>query len=207
MVITMNPKTTHLAHEMMPDVEKSAFVHPQAFVSGDVFIGKDVFVAPFASIRADEGSPFYIGNGSNVQDGVVLHALETFGHDGRPIDAHLINVAGKKYAIYIGERVSLAHQSQIHGPAIVSDDTFIGMQAFVFKSRVGKGCVIEPCAKIIGVEIADSRYVPAGRVVNSQTEANTLPLITDDYPLAHLNEDVVKVNRELARTYRPREQG
>jgi len=34
-------------------------------------------VSPMASIRGDEGMPVYIGNDSNVQDGVVIHGLET----------------------------------------------------------------------------------------------------------------------------------
>jgi carbonic anhydrase/acetyltransferase-like protein (isoleucine patch superfamily) len=38
----------------------------------------------------------------------------------------------------------------------VDDDVFIGMQAMVFKARIGAGCVVEPAAKVIGVT------VPAG---------------------------------------------
>ncbi len=34
----------------------------------------------------------------------------------------------KSYAVWIGERVSLAHQSLVHGPAWIGNGTFIGKQ-------------------------------------------------------------------------------
>jgi carbonic anhydrase/acetyltransferase-like protein (isoleucine patch superfamily) len=113
----------------------------------------------------------------------------------------LVEVDGQKYAVYIGERVSLAHQSQVHGPASVGNDTFIGMQAFVFKSKVGNNCVLEPTSAVIGVTIPDGRYVPAGTIVTSQAEADELPEITDDYAYKHTNEGVVYVNVNLAEGY------
>jgi carbonic anhydrase/acetyltransferase-like protein (isoleucine patch superfamily) len=201
MVVTHNPTSQHLKDEKVPNVSTSAFIHPQAFVCGNVHLGREVFVAPFASVRADEGSPFFIDDETNIQDGVVLHALETFHDDGRPADKNLVEYNGKKYSIFIGKRVSLAHQSQVHGPALIEDDTFVGMQAFVFKSRIGSGCVVEPGAKVIGVTVPTGRYVPTGMILNDQADADALPEITEDYPLVGLNKDVVKVNRELARTY------
>jgi carbonic anhydrase len=41
--------------EYLPEVDSSAFIHPVAAVIGHVFIGKRVMVAPFASVRGDEG--------------------------------------------------------------------------------------------------------------------------------------------------------
>jgi carbonic anhydrase len=43
-------------------------------------IGKIVLVAPFAVCRGDEGTAIRIGDYSNMQDGVILHALETTSH-------------------------------------------------------------------------------------------------------------------------------
>jgi carbonic anhydrase/acetyltransferase-like protein (isoleucine patch superfamily) len=185
-----------------PQVDATAYIHPMASVIGNVIIGERVFVAPVASIRGDEGQPIYIGNESNVQDGVVLHALET-EKDGEAIEKNLIPVEDKKYAVYVGNQVSLAHQSQVHGPAKIGDGTFIGMQALVFKAQVGKNCVIEPGAKVLGgVKIADGRYVPAGTVVNTQEAADKLPEIIDTYPFKNLNKSVIEVNTQLADGYR-----
>ncbi|MCX7816424.1 MAG: carbonic anhydrase [Syntrophales bacterium] len=187
-----------------PSVDPSAFIHPLSAVIGNVLIGKHVFVAPFASIRGDEGQPIYIGDNSNVQDGVVIHALET-ETDGKPVEKNLYEIEGKKYAVFIGNRVSLAHQCQIHGPAVVLDDTFVGMKVLVFRSFVGKNCVLEPGSTIIGVRISDNRYVPAGSTVTTQNQADSLPIITEDYPFLNLNKGVVHVNTAFAKGYSEQE--
>jgi carbonic anhydrase/acetyltransferase-like protein (isoleucine patch superfamily) len=189
-----------------PQVNEEAFIDPLASVIGDVELGKRVYLAPFSSVRGDEGQPIHIGDESNVQDGVVLHALETIGHKGEPIDGRTYKVDGKDYAVYVGERVSMAHQSQVHGPAWVEDDVFVGMQALVFKAHVGKGSVIEPGAKVVGVEIPPGRYVRMGSVVNNQKDADALPLIDDAYPFRTLNAAVVHVNTSFADGYGGRDE-
>ena len=158
-------------------------------------------VAPTACVRGDEGQPLHVGDDSNVQDGVVIHALETF-HHGKTVESNLVEVGGKKYAVYVGNRVSLAHQVQIHGPASVGDDTFVGMKSLVFRARIGSKCVIEPGCIIMGVTVPDGRYVPAGTTLNDKTRAEALPVITDSYPMKDLNAGVVHVNTSLAEGYR-----
>ena len=184
----------------LPRFRETAFVDPMASIIGDVQLGAGVYVAPFASIRADEGQPIAIGEESNVQDGVVLHALETEAH-GMPVPNRTYVVEGKQYAVYVGKRVSLAHQSQVHGPARVDDDVFVGMQALVFKSWIGRGTVVEPGARVIGVIVPPGRYVPAGTVLTDQKLADKLPEITEEYPFRGLNEAVVHVNTSFAESY------
>jgi carbonic anhydrase/acetyltransferase-like protein (isoleucine patch superfamily) len=183
-----------------PVLDPTAYVHPLAAVIGNVILGKSVMVSPFASIRGDEGQPLFVGDSANVQDGVVIHALET-EMNGQVIEKNLYEVAGKKYAVYVGSRVSLAHQVQIHGPAVVLDETFVGMKSLVFKSFVGKSCVIEPGCILMGVTVADGRYVPAGSVIRTQEQADKLPVVTEDYPFRTLNKGVVHVNTALAKGY------
>jgi carbonic anhydrase len=199
-MIEKNVKTDFSSVISEPVIDPTAFVHPLAAVIGNVTLGKNVMVAPFAAIRGDEGQPLYVGDDSNVQDGVVVHALET-EQDGKPVEKNLMTVGGKKYAVYVGKRVSLAHQVQIHGPAVVLDDTFVGMKALVFRSSVGNHCVIEPGVILMGVAVADGRYVPAGSVIKSQADAYNLPTITADYPLKDLNKGVLHVNKSLAKGY------
>jgi len=183
-----------------PRIDPTAYVHPLAAVIGNVCLGRNVMVSPTASVRGDEGQPLHIGDDSNIQDGVVIHALET-ELNGRPVEENLREVAGAFYAVYVGNRVSLAHQVQIHGPAVVLDDTFVGMQSLVFRSEVGRGCVIEPGVILMGVRVADRRYCPAGSVIRNQADADALPAITDDYPLREMNRGVVHVNTALAKGY------
>lgn len=199
--IRENPVTPWNPEPTSPVIDSTACIDPQASVIGNVTIGASVMVSPMASVRSDEGMPIFVGSRSNVQDGVVLHALEIIDEEGEPVEENLVEVGGEKYAVYIGENVSLAHQSQVHGPAYVGNDTFIGMQAFVFKSKVGNDCVLEPRSAAIGVTVPDGRYIPAGTVVTSQDEANKLPEITDDYAYKHTNEAVVYVNIHLAEGY------
>lgn len=183
-----------------PVVAKSAFIHQTGSVIGDVTLGERVYVAASASVRGDEGQGIYIGNDTNVQDAVVLHGLETFD-DGKPIEKNQVEYNGKKYSVYVGDRVSMAHQSQVHGPALVEDDTFIGMQALVFKATIGKGVVVEPGAKIIGVKVPAGRYVPTGTILTKQADADALPEITESYPFREINKAVVHVNTQLADGY------
>ena len=199
-MIEKNVLTDFCAKVSEPVIDSTTYVHPLAAVIGNVILGKHIMVSPMASVRGDEGQPLSIGDHSNVQDGVVIHALET-ELDGKPVEKNLYEVNGRKYAVYVGTRVSLAHQVQIHGPAVVMDETFVGMKSLVFKSFVGKQCVIEPGVILLGVTVPDGRYVPAGSVIRTQEQADQLPVITDDYPFKTLNKGVVHVNTALAREY------
>ena len=199
-MIGKNVKTNFSARVSEPVIDPSSYVHPLAAVIGNVILGKNIMVAPTASVRGDEGQPIYVGDYSNVQDGVVIHALET-EVDGKPVEKNLYEVRGKKYAVYVGRKVSLAHQVQIHGPAVVMDDTFVGMKVLVFKSFVGKNCVIEPGVILMGVKVADGRYAPVGSVIKTQLEADMLPTITADYPMKDMNNGVLHVNKALAKGY------
>jgi carbonic anhydrase len=199
-MIEKNVVTDFSAQVFEPIVDPTCYVHPLAAVIGNVILGKNIMVSPGASVRGDEGQPLFIGDDSNIQDGVVIHALET-EMNGKPVEKNLMDINGKKYAVYVGSRVSLAHQVQIHGPAVVLDNTFVGMQSLVFRSLVGKNCVVEPASLLMGVKIADGRYVPAGSIVKTQTDADNLPHVTENYPLKDLNKGVIHVNVNLARGY------
>jgi carbonic anhydrase/acetyltransferase-like protein (isoleucine patch superfamily) len=200
-MIHKNVVTDFSSKEYSPTVDETAYVHPLAAVIGNAFIGKRVMVSPFASVRGDEGQPLIVDDEANVQDGVIIHALET-EHEGHAIEKNMVDSEKGKCAVYVGKRVSLAHQVQIHGPSYVGDDTFVGMQSLVFKSRIGKGCVIEPGCTVMGVKVKDGRYVPAGTVLKDQKTADALPEITPDYAFKDLNKGVVHVNTHLADRYR-----
>jgi carbonic anhydrase/acetyltransferase-like protein (isoleucine patch superfamily) len=199
-MIEKNVKTDFSSNVSEPVIGAGSYIHPLAAVIGNVILGTNVMVAPTACVRGDEGQPLYVGDDSNVQDGVIIHALET-ELDGKPVEKNQVEVNGKKYAVYVGNRVSLAHQVHIHGPAVVMDDSFVGMKVLVFKSFVGKNCVIEPGVILMGVKVADGRYVPVGSIVKTQAEADALPVITADYPMKDMNKGVLHVNKALANGY------
>jgi len=84
---------------------------------------------------------------------------------------------------------------------VVLDNTFVGMKSLVFRSAVGSNCVLEPAVVLMGVKVADGRYVPAGSTIKNQQDADNLPVITESYPMKDLNKGVVHVNINLARGY------
>lgn len=182
-----NPWLAHIRDR--PYVPATAYVHPKASVIGRVVLGDDVHVAADTSLRADEGSPFHIGAGSNVQDGVILHALKN----------RCVRVAGQPWAIYVGRNVSIAHDALVHGPCYVGDDTFIGFKAVVHDSVVGKNCYIGIGAVVVGVEIPDGKAVPHGAIVDSADAVDRLPPASAAH--SEFNHDVVEVNRGLAVAY------
>ncbi|MGA1840537.1 MAG: hypothetical protein ACMUIU_07925 [bacterium] len=177
-----------------PEIDSTTFVHPFACVIGNVILKGQIMVAPSASVRGDEGQPIYVCEGANIQDGVVLHALET-EEEAEYLEKRRFNAEGawvepddpNGFAILIGKNVSLAHQSQVHGPGFIGDHTFIGMQSLIFNAKVGSHSVVEPGCTIIGVEIGDHVYVPAGSIITNQSEADiynafTLGFWKNHYP-------------------------
>jgi len=200
-----NPNATY------PKISKFAYVDPFALVIGDCKIGKLVLVAPFAVCRSDEGFPVHIGDYSNMQDGVILHALETTSH-GKNLDDRRYSAEGvllnandtgfkNGFAIYIGDKVSLAHGVQVHGPAYIGNDTFVGMKSLIFNAKIGKRVAIGVSSTITdGVTIPDNKFVPPGTIVTTQAQADALPARIGS-PYEAINNAVLHVNQVLAKGY------
>jgi carbon dioxide concentrating mechanism protein CcmM len=188
---TAAPPTPWSRNLAEPKIHETTFVHPVANIIGDVRIGANVIIAPGTSIRADEGTPFHIGENTNIQDGVVIHGLE----QGR-----VIGDDQNKYSVWIGDNVSITHMALIHGPAYVGDNSFIGFRSTVFNARVGAGCIVMMHALIQDVEIPPGKYVPSGAIITTQQQADRLPdAEPEDQQFAH---HVVGVNQSLRTGYR-----
>ncbi|MGC9525212.1 MAG: ribulose bisphosphate carboxylase small subunit [Limnospira sp.] len=173
-----------------PKIDPSAYVHSFSNTIGDVRIGAHVLVAPGTSIRADEGFPFYIGDNSNIQDGVVIHGLD----EGR-----VKGDDGQSYSVWVGKNSSITHMALIHGPAYVGDNCFIGFRSTVFNARVGNGCIVMMHALIQDVEIPAGKYIPSGAIITNQQQADRLPDVTDTD--IKFSTHVIGVNQALAAGY------
>ncbi|PSB17627.1 carbon dioxide concentrating mechanism protein CcmM [Phormidesmis priestleyi ULC007] len=174
-----------------PDIHHTAYVHSFSNIIGDVRVGENVMIAPGTSIRADEGHPFYIGDDTNIQDGVVMHGLE----QGR-----VAGDDGDSYSIWVGSRSSLTHMALIHGPAYVGDDCFIGFRSTVFNARVGNGSIIMMHALVQDVEIPPGKYVPSGAIITNQQQADRLPNVLEaDVKFA---SHIIHINDALRSGYR-----
>ena len=113
-MIEKNVKTDFSAKVSEPVIGSGTFVHPLAAVIGNVILGNNVMIAPTACVRGDEGQPLYIGNETNVQDGVVIHALET-ELDGKPVEKNLMfNTSHPQMPrVRIVERVSFVYDERL----------------------------------------------------------------------------------------------
>ena len=59
----------------VPNIDPTAYVHPEATVIGEVTIGPESSIWPGAVLRADHGQ-IIIGARTSIQDGSVLHTTE-----------------------------------------------------------------------------------------------------------------------------------
>lgn len=173
-----------------PEINALSHVDPLAVVIGRVIVEDRVIIAPHASIRADEGNPFFIGHGTNIQDQVVLHGLrdQYFEIDGVP------------WSIYIGSHCSIAHCACIHGPAVIGKKTFIGVRSTVWGSIIGRNCHIGFHCLVRGVKIPPRRCVPDGSMILCQKDADALLEVSPEN--LEFNKHVVDVNKQLCKLHR-----
>ena len=119
---------------LKPKIHPTAFIAPGAHVIGDVRLGKNVSVWFTAVLRGDMGA-IRVGEGSNVQDGCVLH-----GDHGIPS--------------ILGKNVTMGHQATAHA-CVVEDLVLIGIGARILTgahvgafSLIGAGSLVLEGAKI-----------------------------------------------------------
>lgn len=197
-------------------ISSKAFVFNEDSVIGDVVIEHDVIVAPGASIRADECGPFYIGKGTNIQDGVIFHGLLN----------KYIEVGEEQFSIWVGSHCSIAHRALIHGPTKIGKKTFVGFDSIIHASIVGRNCFVDfkavikkstignNChigvgAIIVGVKIPNGKYIEDNQVVSNQQMADALPEVSPEMKETdeEFNKEVVDLNKELVELYRARKNG
>jgi carbonic anhydrase/acetyltransferase-like protein (isoleucine patch superfamily) len=149
-----------------PTVANSAFIASSAVVIGNVTLGEEVSVWFNTTLRGDI-APIAIGNGSNVQDGTVVHVNS---------DAPVV----------VGERTTIGHSAIVHGTTI-GDDVMIGMGAIVMSySSIGNGCVIAAGALIPERTVVEPGSVMVGvparqRSELDQTQQDALGAISGRY--------------------------
>ena len=128
------------------------WVADNAVVLGNVLLCKDASVWFNAVLRGDT-ELITVGEGSNVQDGSVLHT-------------------DLGYPINIGAHVTIGHKVMLLG-CDIGDGSLIGINAVVLNgAKIGKNCIIGANALITeGKEIPDNSMVMGspGKVVKTLT--------------------------------------
>ncbi|MDP4682213.1 MAG: gamma carbonic anhydrase family protein [Cyanobium sp. MAG_137] len=121
-----------------PQIHAEAWVAETAVVIGDVQLAAGASLWPTAVARGDVSS-IVVGEGSNVQDGAVLH-----GDPDQPVS--------------IGADVTIGHRAVVHG-ATLKDGCLIGIGAIVLNGvTVGEEALVAAGSVV-------TRDVPAGTLV------------------------------------------
>jgi carbonic anhydrase/acetyltransferase-like protein (isoleucine patch superfamily) len=113
------------------------FLAPDAAVIGDVILENRVSIWFQCVLRGDIGQ-IRVGEGSNIQDGTVVH-----------VDENIPAV--------IGKNCTIGHNATIHA-CIIGDGSLIGMGAIVLSgARIGENCLIGA-----GSLVPQGMHVPPG---------------------------------------------
>lgn len=157
-----------------PQIADSVFLAPTASITGDVVM-KDRSSAFYGvSVRGDSDT-ITVGEGTNLQDNVVLHADE-----GIPCT--------------IGDNVSVGHTAIVHG-ATVEDGCLIGMAATVMNGAVvGKQSLVAA-----GALVTEEMQIPPRSLV-AGVPAKVRRELTDE-EVASLSRNA-EVYLELAEKHR-----
>ena len=129
------------------------WIAPNATIIGDVILEKNTSIWFNATLRGDIEN-IQIGEGSNVQDGSVLHT-------------------DPGYPLKIGKNVTVGHLVMLHG-CTIGDNSLIGIGAVILNNvKIGKNCIIGAKSLITeNKEIPDNSLVVGspGRVIRKVTD-------------------------------------
>lgn len=137
-----------------PVQEDSAWIAESAMVIGKVILGANASVWFNAVLRGDK-EVITIGDGSNIQDGSVLHT-----DDDIPLS--------------IAENVTIGHMAMLHGCSI-GEGSLVGMNAAILnRAVIGRNCLIGAKTLIPEGKIIPDRSLVVGtpgRIIRELTDA------------------------------------
>jgi carbonic anhydrase/acetyltransferase-like protein (isoleucine patch superfamily) len=137
-----------------PRFGEGSWVAHNATVIGAVDAGSDVSIWYNVVIRGDN-DPITIGDGTNIQDGSVLH-----NDKGVPLT--------------IGKHVTVGHMAMLHG-CTIGDGSLIGINAVILnKAVIGKNCIVGANALIPEGKVIPDRSLVVGspgRVIRELSDA------------------------------------
>jgi carbonic anhydrase/acetyltransferase-like protein (isoleucine patch superfamily) len=118
-----------------PEIDPTAYVHPDAVVIGDVRLGPESSVWPGAVLRGD-GAPITVGARTSIQDGSVLHVtpFHATSVGAECVIGHLVHLEG----------CTIEDGSLVGSGAVVLHDAVVRKEALVAAGAVVSGGVEVP---------------------------------------------------------------
>lgn len=133
------PVAIYALGDVEPQIDSTAFVHPQATVIGNVTIGAGSSIWPSAVLRGDGKSRIEIGEDTSIQDGSVIHVTDEHPTivGSRCVVGHLVHLEGCTVEddVLVGNgavvlhRVVLRSWSLVGSNAVVTNDTEVPSRA------------------------------------------------------------------------------
>lgn len=160
--------------ERVPEIDPSAYVHPDAVVIGAVRIGPEATVWPGAVLRGDYGE-IVVGARTSVQDGTVVHAtaeLPTLiGADC--VIGHIAHLEGCRVedGALVGSGSVVLHRAVVRRGALVGAGAVVPNDMEVPEQAMALGvpAKVRPDAVRHGAhELAARLYVENGRRYREQ---------------------------------------
>lgn len=155
--------------DQFPDIDATAYVHPEAVVIGSVRLGAETTVWPSAVLRGDYGR-IVVGARTSIQDGTVVHAtaeLPTVIGDECVI-GHLVHLEGCTIEdrALVGSGAVVLHRAVVRSGALVGAAALVpgGMEVPARAMALGVPARIRPdCVEATSIDGAVGGYVANGR--------------------------------------------
>ena len=150
---------------------------PNASIIGDVTLEKNTSIWFNATLRGDVEN-IYVGEGSNVQDGSVLHT-------------------DPGYPLKIGKDVSIGHLVMLHG-CTIGNNSLIGIGAVILNgAKIGVNCIIGANALVTENKVIPDNSLVVGSPgkIMRQVSDDEVKSITDN--AAHYQENWKKFSKSI----------
>ena len=151
--------------DQVPDIDPTAFVHPEATIIGSVTVGAGSSIWPGAVLRGDDGF-IRIGRNTSIQDGSVLHTTPMFPTivGDECIIGHIVHLEGctVEDRAQVSNGAIVLHQVIVRTGSIVAANAVVlnGLEVPAGALAVGAPAVIkEGRAKMDVVAMGVQSYV------------------------------------------------
>ncbi len=155
-----------------PKLGQHVYVDTSAVVIGDVTLEADVSVWPTSVIRGDVAS-IYVGFGTNVQDGSVLHV------------SHASKYSPNEQPLKIGKSVTIGHKAVVHG-CTIGDYCLVGIGAIILDSAILEDYVMLGAGSLVSAgKVLEQGYLYLGAPAKKIRALTTSELEFLEYSAQH----------------------